>query len=170
MCILCFDASTETKGHVFCFSQLVCLFVYVLFITGDLVTVENVLTECEAAWLTAFVECMHDYLPLDLPFYQERPFGSQDEDPDSFGLYKESGGNHVTYLAGLLQRYLPGVTHSLYTAVTMAYHYGHWHESAPGFAVRNHPHLLGEHHQKKKNDDDDDGKNESHNAAATKDN
>ena len=84
---------------------------------------------------------MREHLPKAMPFYQERPFG-EDVNAETYGLYKDGGGNHVMYLAGLLQRYLPGIAHSLYTAISMAYDYAGWRHEAPGFAARNHPDLL----------------------------
>lgn len=87
--------------------------------------VENALTECEAAWLHTLVGCMHETLPNKLPFYQERPFGT-DQTATTYGLYNINGGNHVTFIAGLIQYYLPGVVHSLYQAVTAAYDLAQW--------------------------------------------
>ena len=49
--------------------------------------------------------------------------------------------------------------------MAMAYHDGHWHESAPSFAIHHHSHLLFLGRQRNKNDDD--GNDESH--TATKD-
>ncbi|KAL7558378.1 hypothetical protein ACA910_007066 [Epithemia clementina (nom. ined.)] len=94
---------------------------------GDLVTVQNALTECEAVWLQALVDCMHEQLPLTEPFYEERLFGDEDR-PETYGLYKEAGGNHVTFLASLLPRFLPGVAHSLYQAVHAAFALAQWGE------------------------------------------
>lgn len=92
-----------------------------------MVTVQNALTDCEAAWLESFVACMHEELPLEDPFYQERPFGDAEETPsDAYGLYNAGGGNYVTFLAGLLQKYLPGIVHSLYHAVLAAYDVADW--------------------------------------------
>ncbi|KAL7570759.1 hypothetical protein ACA910_014390 [Epithemia clementina (nom. ined.)] len=91
---------------------------------GDLVTVRNVLTECEAAWLQALVHCLHDHVPRHPPFYEERAFAT--DHSEDYGLYNPQGGNHVTYLAALLQRFLPGVAHSLYQAVEAAYDFANW--------------------------------------------
>ncbi|KAL7574777.1 hypothetical protein ACA910_017337 [Epithemia clementina (nom. ined.)] len=116
---------------------------------GDLVIVQDVWTECEAAWLQALVDCMQKLLPHSMPFYQERPFGTnyndnddaddkdednnkdetndkEQEEEEEVGLYTEKGGNHVHFLAGLLQRYLPGLVVSIYTGMTLAYEYAAW--------------------------------------------
>lgn len=96
---------------------------------GDLITVENALTDCEAAWLQALVDCMQEHLPRSMPFYQERPFG-EDTSAETYGLYQAGGGNHVHYLAGIMAHYLPGVVNSIYTAMTLAYEYAEWGEGS----------------------------------------
>lgn len=114
---------------------------------GDLVTVRNALTGCEAEWLESFVACMHEQLPLDMPFYRERAFG--DENEPEYGLYNDGGGNYVTFLTGLMQKYLPGIVHSLYQAVTAAYDLAEWgrsisdHHPATQGAQWPHPMSLG---------------------------
>ena len=42
--------------------------------------------------------------------------------------YNEGDGNEVTFLAGILQRYLPGIAHSLYLSAAMAYDYAKWYD------------------------------------------
>ena len=100
---------------------------------GDLVTVQNAVTDCEAAYVQALVDCLNTDLEHEvrhqLPFYQERAFG-QDETAPAYGLYQAQGGNHVYFLAGLMQRYLPGVVHSLYRAFDAAYTYAEWGQAA----------------------------------------
>ena len=91
------------------------------------------MTECEAAWLLTLLDCMHGddeesigIVPKEMPFFQIRPFG--DSTSETYGLYNEGGGNTVTYLAGLIQRYLPGITHSLYFSIAMAYDFAKWYD------------------------------------------
>ncbi|KAL7558380.1 hypothetical protein ACA910_007067 [Epithemia clementina (nom. ined.)] len=92
---------------------------------GDLVTVDHALTECEASWVQALVDCLHEEFPLELPFYQERPFG-ENVWAETYGMYQRNGGNYVTFLGALLPRFLPGVVHSLYMATQAAYELAHW--------------------------------------------
>ena len=121
--------------------------------TGDIVMVENIWTECEAVWLQALVDCMHQHVPLNPPYYEARAFGDPDE-KDVYGLYKENGGNHVTYLTGILHRFLPGVAHSLYQAITLAYEYGHWDYHAPALAGGNYSQVVTEHDDNNNKKDD----------------
>lgn len=96
---------------------------------GQLVMIENALTEQEAYGLEALSDCVRKILPKELPFYEAREFGDESIDNDTtFGMYNEQGGNYVTFLQGLLQEYLPGVAASIYAAVQIAYHGGDWEE------------------------------------------
>ena len=78
------------------------------------------------------VDCLNTDLEDDvrhqMPFYQEQAFG-EDETAPAYGLYQAQGGNHVHILAGLMQRYLPGVVHSLYRAFEADYTHAEWGHS-----------------------------------------
>ena len=124
--------------------------------TGDIVMLENIWTECEAVWLQALVDCMHQHVPLSPLFYEERAFGNPKK-KDTYGLYKEKGGNYVTYLTGVLHRFLPGVAHSLYQAMTLAYEYAHWDHHAPALAAGKYSQVVTEHNNHYDNKKDDYG-------------
>ena len=89
-------------------------------------TIENALSEQEAFGLEALSDCVRKLLPNELPFYEVREFG--DKQSEEYGIYNVQGGNYVTYLQGLLQQYLPGVTSSIYNAVQTAYYDAAWNE------------------------------------------
>lgn len=91
---------------------------------GHLIVIQNAVSEQEAYGIEALSKCIMENLPKELPFFEERAFG--DTTDEAHGLYNELGGNYVTFLQGLLQQYLPGVTASIYTAVHMAYMFGEW--------------------------------------------
>ena len=86
--------------------------------------IENALSEQEAFGLEALSDCVRKLLPNELPFYEVREFG--EEESEKYGIYNVQGGNFVTYLQGLLQQYLPGVTASIYNAIQMAYEVTDW--------------------------------------------
>ena len=87
--------------------------------------IDKAVTDCQAWHVQALHSCIQDLLPHELPFYQERPFGNEEVD-EEYGLYKDMGGNHVTFLAGLVQRYLPGIVHALYHAIDLAHAHAAW--------------------------------------------
>ena len=89
-------------------------------------TIENALTEQEAFGIEALSQCVRDVLPNRLPFYEVREFGKESD--EAYGMYKEMGGNYVTYLQGLLQQYLPGAAAAIYHAVQTAYYDADWAE------------------------------------------
>jgi len=107
---------------------------YESFEHGALVTIDSVLSEYEAFAVESLAQCIGEVMSKEMPFYQERPFGD-DEESETYGLYNEGGGNHCTYLSGALQMYLPGVASSLYRAFRAAYIFMDWEDagySRPG--------------------------------------
>jgi len=112
--------------------------VYKHFEEGTLVMVENVLTEQEAFAVEFLASCIHEILPMEMPFFEERPFGDEEEVAQGNGVYDVSGGNYCTFIAGFVQMYLPGVASSIYRAVETAYDVVKWEDK--GYT---HPTDLG---------------------------
>lgn len=88
-------------------------------------TVGNAFSEQEAYGLESLAKCVQAVLPQELPFYEVRAFG-EDETSETYGMYKKDGGNYCTYVAGLLQEYLPGVASTIYRVLQMTYDKNEW--------------------------------------------
>jgi hypothetical protein len=74
------------------------------FISGDIVTVRNVLSEQEAYGIQSLAKCMKSLLPNKKPFYKDRLFGKdqyrEGDDEAELSLYSGFGGNMCTFMQG----------------------------------------------------------------------
>jgi hypothetical protein len=92
--------------------------------SDEIVVLSDVLSEQEAFGLEVLDECVRKTFRRDERFYEAREFGNETE--SSYGMFNDDGGNYVTYLNGLLQKYLPGVAAATYKAVQLAYDQSGW--------------------------------------------
>lgn len=91
----------------------------------EIVILSDVFTEQEAYGVEALDQCIREIFDNDTRFYKAREFGSNQTAP-SYGMFRDDGGNYCTFLNGLVQTYLPGVTAATFAAVQFAYEQSQW--------------------------------------------
>lgn len=81
------------------------LLFYWICISGDIVTVRNVISEQEAYGIQSLATCMKSLLPNKEPFYKDRLFGKGqygERAEEELSLYSGLGGNMCTFLQGMM--------------------------------------------------------------------
>jgi hypothetical protein len=99
----------------------------------ELVAIKNAFTPQEAFVVQSLAKCIQSILPLDLPYYQKRAFYSEDtaDDEKTEDDYLKSG-HIVTFMAGSLQVFAPGVAARITQLALMAWEEAGWNKQRFG--------------------------------------